>query len=98
MEFETRWSLMRTLTTAELRSADADLPFAGTPPLLSIVVPTFNERDNVRELIFRVDRVLAGTAWEIIFVDDNSPDGTAALVKGISAEDCRVRCIRRVGR
>jgi len=62
------------------------------------VVPTFNERDNVGEVISRVDRVLAGIAWEIIFVDDNSPDGTSALVKEISAKDARVRCIRRIGR
>jgi len=66
--------------------------------VLSIVVPTFNERDNVRELISRVDSVLPAVPWEIIFVDDDSPDGTSALVKEISAQDRRVRCIRRVGR
>ena len=39
-----------------------------------------------------------GIAWEAIFVDDNSPDGTAAAVKEIAAADPRVRCLRRVGR
>jgi dolichol-phosphate mannosyltransferase len=67
-------------------------------PTLSIVVPTFKERGNVAELVRRLDAALAGIAWEAIFVDDNSPDGTAAAVKDIAARDPRVRCLRRVGR
>ena len=50
-------------------------------PELSVIVPTFNERENVGELVRRLDAVLHGTAWEVIFVDDDSPDGTAALVR-----------------
>jgi dolichol-phosphate mannosyltransferase len=65
---------------------------------LSIVIPTFKERGNVAELVRRLDQALAGIAWEAIFVDDNSPDGTAEAVKEIGAGDSRVRCIRRVGR
>lgn len=65
---------------------------------LSVVVPTFQERGNVAELVRRLDLALAGIAWEAIFVDDNSPDGTAAAVKEISARDPRVRCLKRVGR
>lgn len=67
-------------------------------PQLSIVVPTFNERGNVAELVGRLRRILAGTSWEVIFVDDNSPDGTGAEVREIAAADTRVRCLRRVGR
>jgi dolichol-phosphate mannosyltransferase len=67
-------------------------------PELSVVVPTFKERGNVAELVRRLDAALAGIAWEAIFVDDNSPDGTAAAVKDIAVADPRVRCIRRVGR
>ena len=63
-----------------------------------MVVPTFKERGNVAELIRRLDAALTGIAWEAIFVDDNSPDGTAAAVKEIAAGDIRVRCLRRVGR
>ena len=62
------------------------------------MVPTFKERGNVAELVRRLDAALAGIAWEAIFVDDNSPDGTAAVVKEIATRDPRVRCLKRVGR
>ncbi|HEY0267189.1 MAG TPA: glycosyltransferase family 2 protein, partial [Rhizomicrobium sp.] len=61
-------------------------------------VPTFKERGNVAELLRRLDLALAGIAWEAIYVDDNSPDGTADAVKEIAAKDPRVRCLKRVGR
>jgi len=74
-------------------------PAAPQRPLeLALVVPTFNERGNVAELVARVDRVLAGVVWELIFVDDDSPDGTAAVVRALGLADPRIRCIRRVGR
>ncbi len=65
---------------------------------LSVVIPTFKERGNVAELARRLGLALDGIGWEAIFVDDNSPDGTAEAVKAIAAEDIRVRCLRRVGR
>ena len=65
---------------------------------LSIIVPTYKERGNVAELVRRLDAALAGIAWEVVFVDDNSPDGTAQAVKEIAGHDGRVRCLRRVGR
>jgi dolichol-phosphate mannosyltransferase len=65
---------------------------------LSVVVPTFKERGNVAELLRRLGTALSGIAWEAIFVDDNSPDGTAETVKAIAAHDARVRCLKRVGR
>ena len=65
---------------------------------LSVIVPTYKERGNVAELVRRLDTALAGIAWEAIFVDDNSPDGTSQAVKQIAAADSRVRCLRRVGR
>jgi len=72
------------------------VPPAG--PELTVVAPTFNERGNIARLVEKLDVTLAGIAWEVIFVDDNSPDGTAELVKQIAASDTRVRCLRRVGR
>ncbi len=66
--------------------------------LLSIVVPTFNERDNIEELVARLDQCLGELAWEVIVVDDDSPDGTADVVGRLAALDTRVRCLHRVGR
>ena len=67
-------------------------------PEVSIIIPTYCERENVPIMIERIESVLANTAWEIIFVDDDSPDGTANLIKSIAAGDPRIRCIRRVKR
>ena len=65
---------------------------------LSVVVPTFNERDNVGALFRKLEAALQGIAWEVIFVDDNSPDGTWQKVRELARQDDRVRCIRRIGR
>ena len=67
-------------------------------PELTIVVPTFNERNNVPLLIDRLDTSLKGYDWEVIFVDDNSPDGTSDAAREIGKHDHRVRCIRRINR
>ncbi len=68
------------------------------PAQLSVIVPTFNEAGNVVPLLERVQSALRGVAYEVIFIDDNSPDRTADAAKAIAARDPRVRCIRRVGR
>ncbi|MDH6269181.1 dolichol-phosphate mannosyltransferase [Rhizobium sp. SG_E_25_P2] len=65
---------------------------------LTVVIPSYCERDNIAELFRRIDAALAGVAWEAVVVDDDSPDGTAALAKSIGGRDPRLRCIRRVGR
>ncbi len=67
-------------------------------PELTIVVPTFNERTNIPLLVERLADVLPACNWEVIFVDDNSADGTAAAARAIGETDSRVRCIRRIGR
>jgi dolichol-phosphate mannosyltransferase len=67
-------------------------------PALTIVVPSYNERPNVAPLIARLDAALYGIAWEVVYVDDDSPDGTTAEVRRIAQTDPRVRCIRRIGR
>jgi glycosyltransferase involved in cell wall biosynthesis len=61
-------------------------------------VPTFNESRNVRELLCRLEATLGATGWEVIFVDDDSPDGTATEVCNIARIAPRVRCLQRVGR
>lgn len=65
---------------------------------LTIVVPTFNEAGNIEAIISSVQNALTEISWEIIFVDDDSPDGTADLVKDIAKDDSRIRCIRRINR
>ncbi len=65
---------------------------------LAVVLPTYNERGNLRALVERMDKALAGLRWEAIFVDDNSPDGTAEEARAIALEDSRIRVIERIGR
>jgi dolichol-phosphate mannosyltransferase len=65
---------------------------------LAVIIPTFNESGNLRELLRRLDVCLEGIRWEAVVVDDDSPDGTADLARQLSLADPRVRCIRRVGR
>lgn len=78
--------------------SSAALAVALAGPELSIVVPTFNERDNVGELVKRLDAALDGVRWEVIFVDDDSADDTAGAANRLGALDGRVRCIHRLGR
>ncbi len=81
---------------AEGISEQGEVP-AG-PLELTIVVPTFNERENAVPLLERLRTVLRGTVFEVVFVDDDSPDGTAELVRQIGQSDPRVRVIQRIGR
>lgn len=73
-------------------------PGARAAAELTIVVPTYRERDNIVELVRRLDATLRDISWEVIFVDDDSPDATSEAIKTIGAMDGRVRGIRRVGR
>ena len=73
----------------ETRSGELDL---------AVVVPTYKERDNVVPLFERLERVLRGIRWEVLYVDDDSPDGTPAVVRDLALRDARVRLIRRLGR
>ena len=68
------------------------------PAELSVVLPCFNERGNLAPLLQRLERALAGVAWEAIIVDDDSPDRTWQAAKAIAEGDARVRVLRRVGR
>lgn len=65
---------------------------------LTVVVPTFKEAQNVPIVVERLGAALKGIAWEVVFVDDDSPDGTADVARAIAARDRRVRVIRRIGR
>jgi dolichol-phosphate mannosyltransferase len=65
---------------------------------LTLVVPTRNERDNIAPLVDRLRSVLAGIAWEVIFADDDSTDGTIGEVRRLARLDRRVRLLHRIGR
>ncbi|MFP3171638.1 MAG: glycosyltransferase family 2 protein [Acidilobus sp.] len=67
-------------------------------PLLSVVVPTYNERDNVAPLLERLTKVLDGVDYEVVFVDDNSPDGTAKVIEDAAKVNPRVRLLLRTNR
>jgi dolichol-phosphate mannosyltransferase len=68
------------------------------PLELAVVIPTYNEAANVEKLLCLLDDALKGIVWEAIFVDDNSVDGTARLIRKIGRNNIRVRVLQRLGR
>jgi dolichol-phosphate mannosyltransferase len=73
---------------------------AGTPLQLSVVIPTFNERRNIEGLIRQVAELLGpalGDGYEIIVVDDDSPDRTWELAVELTAMYSTLRVVRRQG-
>ncbi len=65
---------------------------------LSVVIPTYKERQNVAPLLAALEAALQGVNWEVIFVDDHSPDHTADAVRELALTNSRVRIIERIGR
>ncbi len=53
---------------------------------ISVVIPTYNEKDNVTPLVEKLHSVLSGYRYEVVFVDDNSRDGTIDLVKSLASK------------
>jgi dolichol-phosphate mannosyltransferase len=67
-------------------------------PELTIVVPTYNERQNLVPLMTNLAAALAGIDYEVIVVDDDSMDSTAAAARSLAQHDCRIRVSQRIGR
>ncbi|MEL6435324.1 MAG: glycosyltransferase family 2 protein [Pseudomonadota bacterium] len=67
-------------------------------PELSVILPAFNEAKNIPLIVDKIGDALMGVVHEIIVVDDDSPDGTAQVTRGLVARYPHVRCIRRVNR
>ena len=65
---------------------------------LAIVLPTFNERGNVGPIVDRLEKALPGVHYEVIFVDDDSPDGTADAVRTLAEKYNNLRVLQRIGR
>ncbi|MGB3539570.1 MAG: glycosyltransferase family 2 protein [Mesorhizobium sp.] len=81
--------------------AEAFSPARVTPlsvPILSVVIPTFNERDNVARISAALEKALAGVEFEIVFVDDDSTDGTLDQIATLARRNPRIRVIHRIGR
>lgn len=74
------------------------LSLAEAPPHLSVVIPTFNERDNIAPMVDAVRAALSNVSFEIIFVDDDSTDGTRDKIAEVSRTNHNVRAIHRIGR
>src|ERR1700734_565722 len=87
--------MVRVLTDSSARSEV-------TPqrPLLelSVVIPTYKERENVAPLVASLEAALQGINWEVIFVDDHSPDQTADAIRELALNNPRVRILERIGR
>ncbi len=65
---------------------------------ISVVVPTYNERDNLGELVSRLRRALSGFPYELIVVDDGSPDGTGEFAEELAEKYGNIRVIHRSGK
>lgn len=78
-------------------SFPAETPTRGSAEL-TIVAPRLTERASIALLIDRLLAALHGIDWEVVFVDDDSKDGTMAAIREIAARDHRVRGIRRIAR
>lgn len=96
MSDKNKTSLATVVDTVQ-PSASSNAP-AAQPPMLSVVVPTFNEYSNLAEVVRRLDETLRGIKWEVVFVDDDSTDGTPQALRDIAQSDARVRYLHRIGR
>lgn len=80
---------------SESKSRPRQKPSSYKDDKLSLIIPTYNERDNLPILVENVHRILSNTNYEIIIVDDNSPDGTLAVAEQLSHKFANVKVIRR---
>lgn len=87
---------MKHQTISPNLDSDPRLPTAA--PELTVVLPTYNEAENIPVIVGKIADAMGGIAHEVIVVDDDSPDGTAAVTRAVAKSHPHVRCIRRVGR
>jgi dolichol-phosphate mannosyltransferase len=79
-------------------SAQAAATIQRRPLELSVIIPTYKERLNVAPLLEALEATLQGINWEVIFVDDHSPDHTADAIRARALFNPRIRVLERVGR
>lgn len=83
-------------STALADRAESNRPAA--PLELAVIIPTFNERENVLCLVSKLEESLINIQHEIIFVDDDSPDGTAELIRNLALTNPKIRVLQRISR
>src|ERR1700735_609066 len=92
---------MGSMRVVQRQPQGVDLPAAQeshAPLEVALVIPTYNERENIPYLLEALRAVLGDMSWEAVFVDDHSPDGTADCLRSLAASDRQIRVIERVGR
>jgi undecaprenyl-phosphate 4-deoxy-4-formamido-L-arabinose transferase len=96
MEGSAGYAPVLPMTETDLLATERDADLDAAPPDLSIVVTLYNEAASVEELYRRTVRVLdpGSRAYELVFVDDGSTDGTFAVVERLHADDPRIRAVR----
>ena len=65
---------------------------------VSIIIPSLNERENIPIVVERLEALLTGRKWEVVFVDDDSRDGSLEVLMSLARTKPHVRLIRRIGR
>src|SRR3972149_5618359 len=85
--------------------ADADMVVASQSgvgsrknPELSLIVPTYNESENIVELVDRIEKLRGSLSLELIIVDDNSPDGTDKIAEFLNHKYGNIKVCRRSGK
>jgi dolichol-phosphate mannosyltransferase len=89
---------MTRVSDQDVLKTGALMPVPASMPELAIIVPTFNERANIRPFIDKICCALEGIRWEVVFVDDDSADGTSDLLLMYCRTDPRIRLLRRIDR
>ncbi len=67
-------------------------------PSIAVIIPTLNERENIPLIVQRLESLLQKWNWEVVFVDDDSQDGSQNALLDLARKNPHVRCIRRIGR
>ena len=69
----------------------------GSHSNILVIIPTYNEKDNIPPLIERLDKVRASLTFDTLFIDDDSPDGTAEIIKNLQKSRPWIKLIVRRG-